>query len=241
MITKGKIIMLREYLKKINIEPTEEIINKFNEFSKLLVSWNEKINLTSITEPKEIEIKHFIDSLTIFETGKIKENMKIIDIGCGAGFPSFPMKFACDSLDITMLDSLNKRINFQNEVTSEIGLSKIKSVHARAEEAGISPLYREKYDIACARAVANLSSLIELCIPFVKVGGNFIALKGSEIDEEVNNCKNALGCLGSEIEDIIHLKLPVYEHERNIIIVKKVKSTDKRFPRKAPKPIKQPL
>lgn len=233
--------MLKQYLKRINIEPTEEIINKFMEFSKLLVSWNEKMNLTSITEPEEIEIKHFIDSLTIFETGKIKENMKIIDIGCGAGFPSFPMKFVCDSLDVTMLDSLNKRINFQNEVTAKLNLSKIISIHARAEEAGINPLYREQYDVACARAVANLSSLIELCVPFVKVGGYFIALKGSEIEEEIKNCKNALGCLGCEIEDVIHLKLPVYEHERNIVIIKKLKPTDKRFPRKAPKPIKQPL
>ena len=233
--------MLKQYLKKINIEPTEEIINKFNIFSELLVFWNEKINLTSITEPEEVEIKHFIDSLTIFETGKIKENMKIIDIGCGAGFPSFPMKFVCDSLDVTMLDSLNKRINFQNEVTAKLNLSKIISIHARAEEAGINPLYREQYDVACARAVANLSSLIELCVPFVKVGGYFIALKGSEIEEEIKNCKNALGCLGCEIEDVIHLKLPVYEHERNIVIIKKLKPTDKRFPRKAPKPIKQPL
>lgn len=233
--------MLKQYLKKINIEPTEEIINKFNIFSELLVFWNEKMNLTSITEPEEVEIKHFIDSLTIFETGKIKENMEIIDIGCGAGFPSFPMKFVCDSLDVTMLDSLNKRITFQNEVTSALNLKKIKSIHARAEEAGINPLYREKYDVACARAVANLSSLIELCVPFVKVGGYFIALKGSEINEELENCKNALGCLGCKIEDVIHLELPLYKHERNIVVIKKLKATDKRFPRKAPKPIKQPL
>lgn len=233
--------MLKEYLKKINIEPTEEITKKFSKFSGLLKEWNEKMNLTSITEEKEIEIKHFIDSLTIFETKKIKDGMKIIDVGCGAGFPSFPMKFALDSLDITMLDSLNKRITFQNEVTKELNLKNIESVHFRAEEAGTNPKFREKYDIACARAVANLSSLIELCVPFVKVGGYFIALKGSEISEELENCKNALGCLGCEIEEVINLKLPLYEHERNIVIIKKIKPTDKRFPRKAPKPIKQPL
>lgn len=233
--------MLKEYLKKINIEPTEEITAKFSKFSCLLREWNEKMNLTSITEEKEIEIKHFIDSLTIFETNKIKNGMKIIDVGCGAGFPSFPLKFALDSLDITMLDSLNKRITFQNEVTKELNLKNIQSVHFRAEEAGTNSKFREKYDIACARAVANLSSLIELCVPFVKVGGYFIALKGSEISEELENCKNALGCLGCEIEEVINLKLPLYEHERNIVVIKKVKPTDKRFPRKAPKPIKQPL
>lgn len=233
--------MLKEYLKKIGIEPTDDITKKFESFSNLLISWNEKMNLTAITEKKEIEIKHFIDSLTIFETKKIKDGMKIIDIGCGAGFPSFPMKFALDSLDVTMLDSLNKRIIFQNEVINELKLKNIKSIHSRAEEAGVNPDFREKYDIACARAVANLSSLIELCVPFVKVGGYFIALKGSEISEEIKNCKNALGCLGCEIEDVINLKLPVFEHERNIVVIKKVKPTDKRFPRKAPKPIKQPL
>ncbi len=233
--------MLKEYLRKINIEPTEEIIGKFERFTDLLLEWNEKINLTAITDKNEIEIKHYIDSLTIFETGKIKENMKIIDVGCGAGFPSFPMKFAIPSLDVTMLDSLNKRINFQKTVSEEMKLEKIESVHLRAEEGGVNEKYREKYDVACARAVANLSSLIELCVPFVKVGGYFIALKGSEVEEEIKNAKNALGCLGSVIEEVITLKLPKFEHERNIVVIKKVKATDKRYPRNAPKPINKPL
>ncbi len=233
--------MLKEYLKKINIEPDEEMMTRFEKFTKLLLEWNEKINLTSITEKEEIEIKHYIDSLTVFETGKIKENMKIIDVGCGAGFPSFPMKFALPSLDVTMLDSLNKRIIFQRQVSEELNLEKIQSVHLRAEEGGVNEKYREKYDIACARAVASLSSLIELCIPFVKVGGYFIALKGNEVSEELDNAKNALGCLGTVIEDVITLKLPKFEHERNIVVIKKVKPTDKRFPRKAPKPINKPL
>ncbi len=233
--------MLKEYLKKINIEPNEKIILKFDKFSKLLLEWNEKINLTSITDSEEIIIKHYIDSMTIFETGKIKENMKIIDVGCGAGFPSFPMKFAMDSLNVTMLDSLNKRITFQKAVIEEMELKNIESVHLRAEEGGVNEKYREKYDIACARAVANLSSLIELCVPFVKVGGYFIALKGAEVGEELQNAKNALGCLGAVIEDVVTLKLPKIEHERNIVIIKKEKPTDKRYPRKAPKPINKPL
>ncbi len=233
--------MLKEYLKKINIELTDEISEKFESFTDLLLEWNEKINLTAITDRKEIEIKHYIDSLTIFETGKIKENMKVIDVGCGAGFPSFPMKFVLPSLDVTMLDSLNKRINFQKTVSETLKLEKIQSVHLRAEEGGINEKYREKYDIACARAVANLSSLCELCIPFVKVGGYFIALKGSEVEEEIKNAKNALGCLGAVIEDVVSLKLPEFEHERNILIIKKEKPTDKRYPRKAPKPINNPL
>ncbi len=233
--------MLREYLKKINIEPNDEILGKFEKFTDLLLEWNEKINLTAITDKSEIEIKHYIDSLTIFETGKIKENMKIIDIGCGAGFPSFPMKFVLPSLDVTMLDSLNKRITFQKTVSEELKLEKIESVHMRAEEGGINGKYREMYDVSCARAVANLSSLIELCVPFVKVGGYFIALKGSEVEEEIKNAKNALGSLGASVEDVLTLKLPKFEHERNIVIIKKEKPTDKRFPRKAPKPINKPL
>ena len=233
--------MLKDYLKQINIEPTDKILSNFDKFSDMLIEWNQKINLTAITEKKEIEIKHFIDSLTIFKSGKINTDAKIIDVGCGAGFPSFPMKFAVDSLDVTLLDSLNKRVLFQNEVISELSLTKIEAIHSRAEDGGSNPDYREKFDIATARAVASLSSLIEICIPFVKTGGYFIAMKGPDISDEVNQAKNALNKLQAEIEDVISFDLPYTDNKRNLVIIKKLNATDKKYPRNSPKPIKQPL
>jgi 16S rRNA (guanine527-N7)-methyltransferase len=233
--------MLREYLKQINIEPTEAIITSFETFLNLLIEWNEKVNLTAITDPKEIEIKHFIDSLTILKTGKISKNSKIIDVGCGAGFPSFPIKIALPSCDMTLLDSLNKRVIFQNEVIKELGMQKITTIHSRGEDAGQREEYREKFDIATARAVANLSSLVEICVPFLKVGGYFIALKGSDIEKELHSSKNALEKLNAKVEEVISLTLPDCDHKRNIIVIKKIAKTDKKFPRSSPKPIKQPL
>mgnify|MGYP001125244212 CR=1 FL=1 len=233
--------MLRDYLKQIRIEPTEKIISGFDTFSKLLIEWNQKVNLTAITDPSEIEIKHFIDSLTIFQTGKITEHSKIIDIGCGAGFPSFPIKIVCPGCDMTLLDSLNKRVMFQNEVIKALAMDKITTVHSRGEDAGQKEEYREKFDIATARAVANLSALIEICVPFLKVGGYFIALKGSEIEEELLTAKTALTKLNAEIENVISLTLPNCDHKRNLIIIKKLEKTEKKYPRNAPKPIKEPL
>lgn len=233
--------MLRDYLKQINIEPTEKKMNDFEKFSKLLIEWNEKVNLTAITDPTEIEIKHFIDSLTVFKAGKIKGNSKIIDVGCGAGFPSFPIKIAMPSCEMTLLDSLNKRVIFQNEVIKELGLEKTTTIHSRGEDAGQKEEYREKFDIATARAVASLSSLIEICVPFLKVGGYFIALKGSEIDEEIGSATTALKKLNAEIEEVISLTLPNCDHKRNIIVIKKLAKTEKKYPRNSPKPIKHPL
>ena len=233
--------MLKEYLKELNIEPTDEMMKKFDVFSKMLLEWNEKLNLTAITEPEEIEIKHFADSLTILKTNKLNDGMSLIDIGCGAGFPSFPIKFALPDTKIVQLDSLNKRVNFLNAVSEELGLKGINAIHCRAEEGGRNKDLREKFDIASARAVASLPTLIELCVPFVKMGGYFIAMKGSDTDEEINSSKNALKLLGCEIEDVLSLSLPKFEHKRNIIVIKKNAPTEKRFPRNAPKPVKQPL
>ena len=233
--------MLKEYLKQFNIECTDEMLNKFTQFSKLLVFWNEKINLTAITDEKEIEIKHFVDSLSILKTGKIENGTSLIDIGCGAGFPSFPIKFALPDTDVVQLDSLNKRVNFLNSVSDELCLTKIKAVHFRAEDGAREKSLREVFDVACARAVASLPSLIELCVPYVKTGGYFIAMKGSETDEEIKISKNALKALKCEIEDVITLELPEISHKRNIIVIKKLGNTDNKYPRNAPKPLKQPL
>ena len=230
---------LDAFLREQNITPTEEMMSRFQRFSELLREWNEKINLTAITAPDEIELKHFIDSLTILKTGKIQG--KLIDIGCGAGFPSFPIKIACPDVEVTLLDSLNKRVLFQNEVIKELGLSKVHTVHARGEDGGKNPDLREQFDIACARAVSSLPSLIELCIPFVKVGGYFIALKGSNVEEEIAASKNALKELNSEIEAVLSFTLPHSEDKRNIVVIKKLAKTLPKYPRNAPKPIKQPL
>jgi len=233
--------MLKEFLQELNINVNDSMLKRFSDFSDILISENEKMNLTAITDKKEIEIKHFIDSLTILKTGKINNKTKLIDIGCGAGFPSFPIKFALPDSEITQLDSLNKRVNFQKLVAEKLELKNITSLHFRAEEGARKDDLREKFQVACARAVASLPSLIELCIPYVEVGGYFIAMKGSDISEELKTSKNALRTLGCEIENIIETELPEISHRRNIIVIKKIKPTDKKYPRNAPKPINNPL
>ncbi|MBO5409276.1 MAG: 16S rRNA (guanine(527)-N(7))-methyltransferase RsmG [Clostridia bacterium] len=230
---------LQDYLSQQNITPTDEMMDRFQRFSDLLREWNEKINLTAITEPDEIELKHFIDSLTILETKKVQG--RVIDIGCGAGFPSFPLKIAHPDLEVTLLDSLNKRVLFQNEVIKELNLTNIHTVHSRGEDGGKNPDLREQFDIATARAVSSLPSLVELCIPFVKVGGYFIALKGSSVEEEIAASKKALKELSAEIETVLSFTLPHSEDKRNIIVIKKLAKTLPKYPRNAPKPIKQPL
>ena len=213
----------------------------FEKYYKLLIEWNEKINLTAITDEKEAAYKHFIDSVSALDTGLFKENSKIIDVGPGAGFPGLPLKIYRNDLQVTLMDSLNKRINFLNEVISDLDLCGIRTIHSRAEELGRNKSHREKYDICVSRAVANLSSLTELCMPFVKLGGYFISLKGPKAEEEVLDAKNAIGLLGGEVEEIKSYCIAGTELRHNLVIIKKVKPTDKRFPRNAPKPIKEPL
>ena len=230
--------ILYDLSKKINIELKEEQISKFLLYKNLLQEWNEKINLTAIVEDEEIILKHFIDSLTIIEF--IEDNNSIIDVGTGAGFPGIPIKIANENTKITLLDSLNKRLNFLNKVIDDCGLKDISTVHGRAEDVGNNKDYREKYDIATARAVANLSTLTELCLPFVKIGGRFIAMKGSSI-EELEEAKKAIEILGGEVEKTVKITLPNSDIERNIIIIKKIKSTPKGYPRKAGIPANKPL
>jgi 16S rRNA (guanine527-N7)-methyltransferase len=232
--------MLSEYLTEIGISPNE-ILKKFDVFTDMLLKWNEKINLTAITSPADIETKHYIDSLTVFKTGKITDVGKIADIGCGAGFPGFPVKFACPGVSVTLIDSLNKRVNFQNEVISALKLTGIEAVHGRGEDLGQNPRFRGQYDIVTARAVAALPSLIEICVPFLKQGGCFIAQKGAEIKEEISASKKALNALNAEIENIISFDLPYTDNKRNIIVIKKIGQTSPKYPRPAPKPVKTPI
>lgn len=228
-----------EKLNKIQLNVNDEVLNKFWVYMTNLLERNEKINLTAITDEDDMILKHFIDSLTILEY--IPEKSNVIDVGTGAGFPGIPLKIVREDINMTLMDSLNKRITFLNEIINKLGLKKINAIHSRAEELAKIPEHREKYDIAVSRAVANLSTLSEYMIPFVKVGGKCICMKGSNIEEELKTAKNAIKELGGEIEKVINFKLPDSDNERNIIIIKKVRNTKSKYPRKAGMPSKEPL
>ena len=221
----------------INIILKEKQIEDLYIYMNLLLEWNEKMNLTAIIEPKEVILKHFIDSLTI--SGFIEEGKNIVDIGTGAGFPGIPLSIIKDN-NITLLDSLNKRITFLQNVINTLELKDIKAVHSRVEEFAKNKKEREMYDIATSRAVAPLNVLLEYLLPLVKVGGKCICMKGSNI-EEIDEAENALKILGGEIEKIEKITLPESDITRNIIIIKKVKETPLKYPRKPGIPSKEPI
>ncbi len=222
---------------KTEISDTQVV--QFEKYMELLKEWNKKINLTAIEDDREIIIKHFIDSLSIVPYIS-NEDKKIIDVGTGAGFPGIPLKIVNPKNDITLIDSLDKRIKFLNEVINSVNITQISAIHGRAEDFGANPLYREKYDIAVARAVSNLPVLLEYCLPFVKINGIFIAMKGSNT-EEFENCNKALDILGGKIEKIEKMELPFTNIERNVVVVRKFRQTPTKYPRKAGKPSKEPL
>ncbi|NTV89531.1 MAG: 16S rRNA (guanine(527)-N(7))-methyltransferase RsmG [Clostridiales bacterium] len=213
-----------------------EILMKYKE---QLLDWNQRLNLTAIEDEREVIVKHFLDSLSILPMIPNKGE-SLIDIGTGAGFPGIPVKIACEKTQVTLLDSLDKRVKFLNAVIEENHLKGIKAVHGRAEDFGVNPSYREKFDIAVARAVANLPVLLEYCLPFVKTGGIFIAMKGSN-SEEVEAARKALDILGGKVEEVRKITLPFSDFSRNIIIVRKIRQTPQRYPRKSGKPSKEPL
>ena len=229
----------KQKLEEYNIEINDEQIEKFDLYMKLLLEWNEKINLTAITEKDDIILKHFVDSLTILKY--VDKRDKIIDIGTGAGFPGIPIKIMNEKANITLLDSLNKRINFLNIVINELKLDNIVAIHGRAEELARNKAHREKYDVAVSRAVANLSTLTEYMLPFVKVGGKCICMKGANVEEEIDKAKNAIKKLGGQIEIVDNFYLSENDNERNIVIIKKIKETEPKYPRKAGIPSKEPL
>lgn len=228
-----------EYAKKIDIDINEEQINKFYDYMNLLIEWNKKINLTAITDYNEIILKHFVDSLTINKC--IKENNYVVDVGTGAGFPGIPLKIIRDDINIVLVDSLNKRINFLNEVITRLNLKEISTVHSRIEDFGKNKEYREKFDFVTARAVAHLSVLSEYLLPISKVGGKCICMKGSNVEEELDTGKNAIKILGGKINCIDQFELPESDISRNIIVLDKIKNTSAKFPRKAGIPSKEPL
>lgn len=231
--------VFREYSNNLNIDISDNQLDKFYQYMNLLLEWNEKINLTAITEYNDIILKHFIDSITISKY--IDKYSYIVDVGTGAGFPGIPLKIIRNDIKIVLVDSLNKRIKFLDEVIDELHLQNIKTVHARAEEFGRNKEYREKFNIATSRAVANLSTLSEYMIPLVKVGGKSICMKGKDIKQELEEASNAIEILGGEISNIEEFKLANNDISRNIISILKVKSTPSKYPRKAGTPGKEPI
>lgn len=224
---------------KLNINLTVEQLNKFYKYMEMLITWNEKINLTAIIEPHEIILKHFIDSLTLDKY--LKNNENLVDVGTGAGFPGIPISIVRKDIKITLVDSLNKRLNFLNEVIKELKLENVETVHSRAEDLGQDIKYREKFDISTSRAVANLSTLSEYLIPLVKINGQAICMKAGDAQEEIKNAQNAIRTLGGQVNKIEEFCLPDSDINRTIIIIEKKCSTKKCYPRKAGIPSKEPI
>ena len=214
---------------------------QYNRYFELLVEWNEKINLTAITEPKEVAIKHMIDSITAYDENLFKDGTIVIDVGTGAGFPGLPLKIFCPEIKLTLMDSLNKRIKFLQTVVEELGLKDVDCIHARAEEGARNKKYREAFDIAVSRAVARLPILCEYCLPFVKKGGHFIALKGMQYNDEAEEAAKAIKVMGGSHTEIRPVKLPELDDKRAVITITKTMPTPKAYPRKAGTPTKNPI
>ena len=225
---------------KFGINLTEDIMKKLNMYGNLLLEWNQKINLTAITEPTEVLYKHFYDCILFFKNIEVQKNASLIDVGTGAGFPGMVLKIVRPDLKVTLLDSLNKRIIFLKDVIEKLELENIEAIHSRAEDGGRNKNYREKYDIACARAVANLPILLEYCTPYVKVGGSFVSMKGPSVRDEVTLCDNAIKVLGLEKPKIICENLRENE-SRAFAIFKKISQTPPKYPRNSGNISKQPL
>ncbi|MCD5140165.1 16S rRNA (guanine(527)-N(7))-methyltransferase RsmG [Mammaliicoccus sciuri] len=228
-------------LKESGITLTDKQIKQFETYFEMLVEWNEKINLTAVTEKEEVYLKHFFDSVTPSFYIDFNEIETICDVGAGAGFPSIPLKIVYPHLQITIVDSLNKRIKFLNELAASLDLDKVNFVHDRAETFGKSQQYRESFDLVTARAVARLSVLSELCLPLVKKGGQFVALKGSQGNEELEDAQFAISVLGGEVKTVNEFTLPLEESMRQIITIDKLRQTPKKYPRKPGTPNKEPL
>lgn len=228
-------------LEQLRIFLNEKQIQQFIEYYEILVEWNKVMNLTAITDYEEVIAKHFLDSLALVKVCDLSGKKKVIDIGTGAGFPGIPLKIAFPELEIVLLDSLNKRIKFLNEVIEKLGLKNIRTIHGRAEDFAKQKEYRENFDLCVSRAVANLSTLSEYCLPYVKIEGNFIPYKSGKIDEEISQGEKAIKILGGKISQIDKFQLVDTDMERSFVVIKKEKNSPKKYPRKAGMPSKEPL
>ena len=228
-------------LSELGITLNEEQKRQFLQFYELLVEWNKVMNLTGITEYEEVNEKHFVDSLSIVKAIDMDSVETVIDIGTGAGFPGIPLKIAFPNLKVVLLDSLNKRILFLNTVIDTLQLTDIQTIHGRAEDFAKQQAYRERFDLCVSRAVANLATLSEYCLPYVRVDGMFIPYKSGEIIEELQQSQNAIHVLGGKVTDVVKFRLPGTEIGRSFVKIKKVQNTAKKFPRKAGLPSKEPI
>ncbi|KEI01992.1 16S rRNA (guanine(527)-N(7))-methyltransferase RsmG [Clostridium botulinum] len=233
--------ILKVAASSMGLEFNDKKYYQFIKYKDLLKDWNSKVNLTAITEDEEIIKKHFIDSMKIFQFEYLKKANKIIDIGTGGGFPGIPMKIIRPEVEMVLLDSLKKRINVLDDILCKIGIDDVETIHGRAEEFSRNVKYREQFDAVVSRAVANLASLSEFCLPYVKVGGYFVALKGPSVDEEVKIAKKAISILGGKLEEIGEVEIENSDLKHNLVIIKKIKNTPKQYPRKAGTATKKPL
>ena len=222
--------------------PSDEVtINKYQQYMEGVLEWNEKVNLTNITDPEEFVIKHFIDSIICIDYPEFEEAGKIIDVGTGGGFPGVPLAIAAPDKEFILMDSLNKRLKIIDELCGQIGIGNVTTVHARAEELAKNKAHREQYDLCVSRAVANMATLAEYCLPFIKVGGCLMAYKGPDAEREVEEARKALYLLGGHVEEIREGNLKEFGIDHKVVIIKKVKNTPSKFPRKAGTPAKEPL
>ena len=233
--------LMKRAANEAGLELTELEYEQFIKYMRLLQEWNEKINLTAITDDEEVIKKHFIDCIKAFKSDAIKNAKTIIDVGTGAGFPGLPIAIMNPNVKVTLLDSLNKRINYLNTVVRELGLKNVTTIHSRAEDGARKPELREKFDVATSRAVANMAVLSEYCMPYVKKDGYFVALKGPYVDEELKNATNAIKTLGGELKEIIEVSIEETDLKHNIVEVKKLNPCSKTYPRKAGTITKKPL
>ena len=231
----------QQLLKEQGIDLTDHQLDQFNRYYEILVEWNEKMNLTAITDQKEVYLKHFYDSITASFYLDFTKPLSICDVGAGAGFPSIPIKICFPHLEVSIVDSLNKRITFLNHLANELGLDNVHFHHDRAETFGQNKEFRESYDLVTARAVARLSVLSELCLPLVKTGGRFVAMKAASASDELHDAKRAIKTLGGNLDENYSFELPIELSERSIIVVQKSTSTPKKYPRKPGTPNKSPL
>lgn len=228
-------------LEKLGITLSNEQLEQFLIYYEMLVEWNEKMNLTAITDFQDVMKKHFVDSVSLIKAYDVTKSVSIIDVGTGAGFPGLALKIAFPQLRVTLLDSLNKRILFLDAVIDKLNLSDVETIHGRAEDFAKPGKLREKFDLCVSRAVANLSTLSEYCLPFVKKGGMFISYKSEKISEEFEMAENAISFLGGRVKNQVEFTLPDTDIYRNLFVIEKIKETPKKFPRKAGLPSKEPL